>query len=356
LKKFALLIGLFFFITILKAQNLVPNPGFELFSECPTQIAQFKFTKEWFSGNIGTPEYLRLKCPFDKGGPHSGKGYAGAIFFCQYPKAIEYLMVKLSDTLVQDSTYCTSFWVRAEESFIYIDQIGMHLSKENLKIRMWAPIYVKPVLNSKYKEPIIPQLGWLQVKGEYKAEGGEEFLSIGNFIKPDRHIQHVDEFYGSFERGWNSYYYIDDVEVKLKSSQFGCKERIEIAELRSIESVKPKVSSFIVYFDIDKDMPTSLEKNNLLQNLNLMDLDSIEYIELIGHTDSIGTVDYNLMLSKKRISQIQYFIIANLSTKPSFKLNYFGELKPAMLNNTHNGRSKNRRVEIKVVYHDRKRK
>lgn len=356
MKKTALLLGVFFFSTFfLKAQNLVPNPGFELFSKCPTGIAQFRLAKYWFSGNTGTPEYLRLKCEYNVGKPHSGKGYAGAIFFGQYPKAIEYLMIQLYDTLEKDSAYCLGFWVRAEESFVYIDQLGLHLSKENLRLGMWAPINLKPTLNSEYGVPITPQLDWLWIGGEYIAEGGEGYLSIGNFVKPDRHIQYVDEFYGSFERGWNSYYYIDDVEVRLKSNEIGCRPKSTVELIAEAEQLKPRVKNFNIFFDSDQFIPNQKEHDYLMVVLDTLEGYTIDFIELIGHTDSIGSLEYNLDLSKKRIMQIRELTVAKLSTRPSFKLNYFGELKPTTLNNSDKGRSKNRRVEVKVIYHDRKR-
>lgn len=333
---------------------MVPNPGFELFTECPTSIAQFKYTKFWFSGNTGTPEYLRNDCPFDMGKAHSGKGYSGAIFYGHYPKAIEYLMVELNEILRKDSTYCLSFWIRAEESFIYVDQIGLHLSIENLKLNMWAPVYLKPVLKSKYNQPIIPQLGWTQIKGEYKSKGSERFLTIGNFTKPDRHIQHVDEFYSSFESGWNSYYFIDDVEVKEKTKNEGCMSKPVPKEIASVETKMPLVMTSIVYFGSDKSIPNKIENERLLSFIDSLETCMTKTMELIGHTDSIGSGTYNIELSKLRILQIQEIVLSKWSVTPTFKLNYFGESKPIYINKTEKGRAQNRRVEIKVVCDDRK--
>lgn len=342
--------ALVFLYTIqLEAQNLVPNPSFELFFDCPEKIAEFNKTKNWFSGNTGTPEYYRTNCTFKRGPAQNGKGYAGLILFGDYPKAIEYLMAKLNSPLEANKEYCLSFWIKAEESFIYIDQIGMQLSIENLKLNMWAPIYSKPVLTSEYSKPIVPQLGWQQIKGEYKAKGGEQFLSIGNFIEPDKHIHYVDEF-ATRAPGWNSYYYIDNVVVKPKSEKTGCIELPKVEEI--IDSKKPSDSiiSRTVYFNFDQHTLTNKEKNKIDSFFDFFPTNSdIEKVELAGYTDSDGSDLYNIELSKLRILSVKKYLVAKLSDSIDIKMNYFGEQFPKATNNTAQGKALNRRVEL-ILY------
>ncbi len=71
-------------------------------------------------------------------------------------------------------------------------------------------------------------------------------------------------------------------------------------------------------------------------------------ITLFGHTDDIGSNEYNKGLSERRVSAVMdYFIIKNLPPN-KVKNESFGETKPFTSNDSENNRAKNRRVEIKL--------
>ena len=212
----------FLYTVQIEAQNLVPNPGFELFSECPVRIGEIKKADHWFSANSGTPEYLREDCPMNDGRPHSGKGQAGVIMFSDYSKSIEYIETQLITPLDSGVSYCLEFWVKAESAFMYIDQIGLLLTKEKKQIKTWMPIREDAQMHTPYDVPIAEQLSWQRISKKYVAEGGERYLTIGNFIDDDKHVVLHDETVLSYDPGWNSYYYIDDVLVEEVSKESPC--------------------------------------------------------------------------------------------------------------------------------------
>jgi hypothetical protein len=180
--------------SFLYAQNLVPNPGFELYGECPTSIGQISKAIHWYSANTGTPEYAHLKCPFAALNVHSGQGMAGLILHAQYPKAIEYIGTRLTSPLQKDSLYCIGFHVRAEESLFYIDKIGLVLSAQKVQLKQWAPIQLSTAVRSPEGTPIHHMQGWLRVADIYKAAGDENFITIGNFNRPEALTQYMNEF------------------------------------------------------------------------------------------------------------------------------------------------------------------
>ncbi|MEI6089133.1 MAG: OmpA family protein [bacterium] len=72
-------------------------------------------------------------------------------------------------------------------------------------------------------------------------------------------------------------------------------------------------------------------------------------IEIQGHTDSIGTEQNNLRLSKNRAqSVVNYFIKKGIASKRLKSMGY-GESKPIDTNETDEGRQKNRRVEFVIL-------
>jgi len=84
------------------------------------------------------------------------------------------------------------------------------------------------------------------------------------------------------------------------------------------------------------------------EQLNEVAIDQYEQLDIIGHTDNIGSDAYNQTLSDKRAEGVAAYIRvkwpnASLQVNTSGK----GELEPIASNNTSDGRAKNRRVSLK---------
>ena len=71
-------------------------------------------------------------------------------------------------------------------------------------------------------------------------------------------------------------------------------------------------------------------------------------VDLEGHTDSIGTEQYNQGLSERRAASVKDYLTKRDVDAGRITTRGFGETKPIADNKTAEGRSKNRRVEIKV--------
>jgi len=69
-------------------------------------------------------------------------------------------------------------------------------------------------------------------------------------------------------------------------------------------------------------------------------------IEISGHTDSIGTDEYNLQLSQKRADEIKKYLIQNGIIDNRIISKGYGNTFPITSNQTEAGRAENRRVEI----------
>jgi outer membrane protein OmpA-like peptidoglycan-associated protein len=69
-------------------------------------------------------------------------------------------------------------------------------------------------------------------------------------------------------------------------------------------------------------------------------------IQIDGHTDNIGTDEYNLELSKRRAEAVKDYLVSNGIPKENFVIMGYGSSVPISGNETDTGRAKNRRVEI----------
>lgn len=70
------------------------------------------------------------------------------------------------------------------------------------------------------------------------------------------------------------------------------------------------------------------------------------YIDVIGHTDSTGSAEYNQDLSQRRALSVGEYLVAQGVAQPRFIIGGRGETQPIASNATNEGRARNRRVEI----------
>jgi outer membrane protein OmpA-like peptidoglycan-associated protein len=72
-------------------------------------------------------------------------------------------------------------------------------------------------------------------------------------------------------------------------------------------------------------------------------------VEVSGHTDSIGSDEYNQRLSQQRANSVANYLVGKGLLRERFEVIGMGERSPAADNMVESGRAKNRRVEIRVV-------
>lgn len=105
-----------------------------------------------------------------------------------------------------------------------------------------------------------------------------------------------------------------------------------------------------VHFGFDKSDLTSKAKKALDQ-LGSEIGNTRSYIVVIdGNTDSVGSADYNYVLSQRRADSVVQYLASKYSV-PAHKLYVIGlgKDKPVEKNNNSAGRAKNRRVDIRLM-------
>ena len=73
------------------------------------------------------------------------------------------------------------------------------------------------------------------------------------------------------------------------------------------------------------------------------------FIEIIGHTDDIGGVKNNMLLSERRAATVRDYLVSKGHDVSKMVTTGMGQNKPIASNDTEEGRAKNRRVEIHVL-------
>jgi outer membrane protein OmpA-like peptidoglycan-associated protein len=104
-----------------------------------------------------------------------------------------------------------------------------------------------------------------------------------------------------------------------------------------------------VFFDFDKSELKSESHPELNRIVSLMKERIGMEIEVAGHTDAMGPESYNQGLSQRRARAVVTYLSENGIDMRRLKVVYFGESKPVDDNETEEGRTKNRRVEFKIL-------
>lgn len=118
-------------------------------------------------------------------------------------------------------------------------------------------------------------------------------------------------------------------------------------EVREIERKNFKFKP--IYFDYDKAEIRPEYHAFLLDIIRIIDGHSDLRVLVTGHTDSDGSDQYNIELSKRRAQAIINFFVINGLPKDKIEIQFSGESKPVDVNSTEEGKQRNRRVEFSFI-------
>lgn len=104
---------------------------------------------------------------------------------------------------------------------------------------------------------------------------------------------------------------------------------------------------FRVNFDFDKYNIRSDARPILDEAVTILKEEDAEVIIAEGHTDSIGTDQYNMRLSTRRANAVRDYLVKQGISASRITIKAYGETRPVATNDTADGRAQNRRVEIR---------
>lgn len=349
--KILFLIFFFFSAKILFSQNLIPNSGFENYTDELIRkhglLTIYFNQNSWKSfGSIDLFSRVNETVPCNQFGkicPVSGKAYMG--MNAVYPREIA--QIPLKNTLEKDKTYCISFYVSTSNKTDTAVKLRVLFSDTLVVNFSGFVFYPKTILLSECETEMD---SWKKVQAAYKARGSEKYFIIGNFddeLAPPKSKKHT----------WHSsYYFVDDVSVKEISDAVFCDCNVEITTqffpleetkcrcgLTAIANQQQKTSVLTLFFQTGE---------YTLDTLSLLKLDSITQLlinnanlrlSINGYADIAGKETDNSYLSFNRAKITADYLIRNNIEKT--RLSYRG-LGSIGTNENEAIKSLSRKVEI----------
>ncbi len=117
------------------------------------------------------------------------------------------------------------------------------------------------------------------------------------------------------------------------------------------EGIKITFDSGIL-FDVNKSALQSPAKTNLENLAVILQKYDDTAILVEGHTDSTGSEEHNMNLSRARAESVQHYLVTLSVASPRFSTVGYGEVQPVASNDTDFGRQANRRVELAIMAND----
>jgi outer membrane protein OmpA-like peptidoglycan-associated protein len=107
------------------------------------------------------------------------------------------------------------------------------------------------------------------------------------------------------------------------------------------------VAIYGIYFDFNKSDVKPESEPALSEIAKLLTGTPNLKVFIVGHTDNVGGVDYNMKLSQARADAVVKALTTKYKANPQrLKAYGVGQLAPVAPNKTEEGRAKNRRVEL----------
>ncbi|MFT4204083.1 MAG: OmpA family protein [Chitinophagaceae bacterium] len=111
-----------------------------------------------------------------------------------------------------------------------------------------------------------------------------------------------------------------------------------------------------VLFGFDSYSLTDASKQTLNSLITILNKYPDTNLEVQGHTDNKGTVEYNQNLSVKRANSVADYLKSNSIAASRITTKGYGLSAPKYSNDTEDGRAQNRRVEFLITANDKMQK
>lgn len=338
-------------------QNLVLNPSFENYRQCPVTLGNLdKDVIDWNMPTLGSTDYFNgcstvMGTPENFNGKQSanfGVGYVG--FYMYAPNDYrEYIQGELSTTLQKGEHYVVSFYVSlAERSDFAMKEFGIRFTEYPVEVKTSKVLSglhfskllgnTSAVLEISYSNYYSDEIKWVKLTTEFEATGTENYMIIGNFKNNKR----TQKYQTKRKITKGSYYYLDMVSVRIVKSKLQNTAVIQKKEyaLDSIHVFKN------VYFNTNKADIRGNHQQEMELLLSYLTINPAIEIQILGHTDDVGSNPFNQKLSERRAKEVVRYLTKNGIQKNRISSQGFGSSKPIATNNTEAGRFLNRRVEF----------
>ncbi len=148
--------------------------------------------------------------------------------------------------------------------------------------------------------------------------------------------------------------YVNKEGYLFNSASFVFEEGEEISALTRDILLQPIETGSVsvlnnIFFETDKYELKEKSRTELDKVVRFLQKNEEVRIEISGHTDDVGQAAYNLELSRRRAEAVYNYLVGQGIDKNRLTSRGFGQTMPAVPNSDDENRSRNRRIEFKIL-------
>lgn len=373
----ALILSMALSATAIGQKNLVPNESFESTEKKPKKgTGEMLLATPWFSPDEeNVPDLYSKNIKKEYSIPENlygyqmvndGENYVGFRAYGYKDKEPRtFAAVKLSDELIAGKTYCVSFEIALTKISKYASRnIGAYLSPKKVRTKDIETWTITPQIMHSKNKVHKDQYLWVTICGVFTADGGERYLTIGNFHDQedmDRNRDNTERMkrpkgYSQLQT-YDAYYYLDNVKVINMEELSSCIcEESEDDEMQVVyeENVSEDMDMSAadelelkkVFFDENKT--TTSSPGSLVEVIRMLKDNEDLKVEIVGHSDKVEAAD-NASVSKERAEAIRDYLVEKGIPEANLSIRDAGATELVDDSGTKIGNAQNRRVTFKVT-------
>lgn len=134
------------------------------------------------------------------------------------------------------------------------------------------------------------------------------------------------------------------------------KELGQVAETKRVDDGIIVTMKDKILFDFNSAELKASSRASLQKMADVFEKYDKTNLTVTGHTDNVGSADYNLKLSERRAKAVADYLVTLGMPHGRMRIMGFGFERPVASNDSAEGRAQNRRVEIHIVPNEELRK
>lgn len=340
--KATTLLLLIFLVNAYQAQvvNLVENGSFEIIKGKVKGLGCVDASADWknvtnakadlFVKENKQPIVLTSGNSYGKEEPKEGDNYAGLVVYSPKDKiARNYITSPLTQPMLKGKKYCVSMYISLAEGSKYAtNNLGINFHKKQPKQEEAKTIVEKTAILHNQAKMVNATYGWEKVCGTYISEGGEEFITIGNFTATDKSkiekTLKIKDYKGVISEF--AYYYVDNISVVMVEQKSACdcgnqesnKDTYYHKIIMLEEKMTPtqRIEAHTAFFPFGKYELQETNRSTIDAVIREMKANPAFIVELFGHLDvneaELATKKPLFAdLSNRRIREVMKYMIEN---------------------------------------------
>lgn len=320
--------------------NLVENGGFEIIKGKVKGLGCMEASVDWknvtsekadlFVKENKQPIVLTSGNTYGKEEPKEGDNYAGLVVYSPKDKiGRNYITSPLAQPMLKGKKYCVSMYISlAEGSKFATNNLGINFHKKQPKQDDNKTIVEKTAILHHQSKMVNATYGWEKVCGNYIAEGGEEFITIGNFTATDKTKTEkaikIKDYKGVLSD--IAYYFVDDISVIMVDQKTSCdcgnqesnKDTYYHKIIMLEEKMTPiqRIEAHTAFFPFGKYELQETNRSTIDAVIREMKTNPAFIVELFGHLD-VNEAELAAKkplfadLANRRIREVMKYMIEN---------------------------------------------